>query len=339
MPMPRSTRWQNPSDFSIQPEGIVKTTSNQALGDACHVPVLLQEILEFFQPEPRMCIIDGTLGFGGHSERFLQAGARVIGVDQDPEALERAIERLSGFGHQFQGIRGNAASLDSLAKSHEAFPQQVDAMLFDLGVSSWQLDQAERGFSFQEDGPLDMRMDPDQTTTAADLVNQLSEEALADVLWTYGEERGSRGIAKALVARRQERSFETTLDLANVISRGGRRSGKIHPATRSFQALRIAVNRELDVLPEMLSHAVSLLKPGGKLAVISFHSLEDRIVKRFLRAHSQAMVDDPTWPEPRPNPDYHFDLPAKLIQATPEEASQNPRARSAKLRFAIRRAT
>ena len=180
--MPRSTRWQNPSDFSIQPEGIVKTTSNQALGDACHVPVLLQEILEFFQPEPRMCIIDGTLGFGGHSERFLQAGARVIGVDQDPEALERAIERLSGFGHQFQGIRGNAASLDSLAKSYEAFPQQVDAMLFDLGVSSWQLDQAERGFSFQEDGPLDMRMDPDQTTTAADLVNQLSEEALADVL-------------------------------------------------------------------------------------------------------------------------------------------------------------
>ena len=336
--MPRWTPWLNPSDSNIQSKGFVKTTSSQASDDACHVPVLLKEILEFFQPAPGMCLIDGTLGFGGHSERFLQAGAKVIGIDQDPEALERATKRLAGFGDQFQAFRGNAASLDSLAEAHESFPDQVDGILFDLGVSSWQLDQAERGFSFQADGPLDMRMDPDQTTTAADLVNQLSEEALADIFWTYGEERGSRGIAKALVARRQERPFETTLDLANVISRGGRRSGKIHPATRSFQALRIAVNRELDVLPEMLSHAVRLLKPGGKLAVISFHSLEDRIVKRFLRDHSQAMVDDPTWPEPRANPDYHFDLPTKLIQATPEEASQNPRARSAKLRFAIRRA-
>ena len=316
----------------------MQTTSSQASGDACHVPVLLQEILDFFQPSAGMCIVDGTLGFGGHSERFLQRGAHVIGIDQDPEALERAGQRLAGFGEQFQALRGNAASLDRLAETHDSFPNQVDAILFDLGVSSWQLDQAERGFSFQSDGPLDMRMDPDQATTAADLVNQQSEEALADILWTYGEERGSRGIAKALVARRQERPFETTLDLANVIARGGRRSGKIHPATRSFQALRIAVNRELDVLPEMLGHAVRLLKPGGKLAVISFHSLEDRIVKHFLRNHSQAMVDDPTWPEPRPNPEYDFDLPAKLIQAAPEEASRNPRARSAKLRFAIRRA-
>lgn len=336
--MPRSTPWQNRWASSVQPVGLVETTSSQASGDACHVPVLLEEILDFFQPLEGRCIVDGTLGFGGHSERFLQGGAQVIGVDQDPEALERAGQRLAGFGERFQAFRGNAASLDRLAEVHERFPHQVDAILFDLGVSSWQLDQAQRGFSFQSEGPLDMRMDPDQTTTAADLVNQLSEEALADLLWTYGEERGSRGIAKALVARREERPFETTLDLANVIARGGRRSGKIHPATRSFQALRIAVNRELDVLPEMLSHAVRLLKPGGKLAVISFHSLEDRIVKHFLRDRSQAMVDDPTWPEPRPNPDYHFDLPSKLIQATPEEASRNPRARSAKLRFAIRRA-
>ena len=183
-----------------------------------------------------------------------------------------------------------------------------------------------------------MRMNPDGGTTAADLVNSLGQEELANILWTYGEERGSRAVAKAIVARRHERPFETTRDLAEVISRWVRRSGKIHPATRSFQALRIAVNRELDVLPLMLNHAVKLLKPGGKLAVISFHSLEDRIVKRFLRAHSQPMVDDPTWPAPRPNPDYDFDLPHKLVQASPEECARNPRARSAKLRFAIRRA-
>lgn len=317
----------------------MESLTRSASGDACHVPVLLQEILDFFEPQAGLCVLDGTLGFGGHSERFLQHGAQVVGVDQDPEALERANTRLASFGDQFQSFRGNSASLPALAEADEAFPQQFDAMLFDLGVSSWQLDQPERGFSFQTDGPLDMRMDPSHTTTAADLVNQLDEEALADLIWTYGEERASRGIAKNIVARRAERPFETTLDLANVIARGGRRSGRIHPATRSFQALRIAVNRELDVLPEMLSHAVRFLKPGGKLAVISFHSLEDRIVKHFLREQSQAMLDDPTWPEPRANPNHHFDLPSKLIQATSEEASRNPRARSAKLRFAIRRAS
>jgi 16S rRNA (cytosine1402-N4)-methyltransferase len=310
----------------------------RAAGDAVHKPVLLDEILQFFAPEAGQTIIDGTLGFGGHSERILQAGANVIGVDQDREALERAIPRLESFGERFQPVRGNAEQLPSLLAQIPSAPHKVDAILFDLGVSSWQLDQVDRGFSFQTDGPLDMRMNPNGATTAADLVNTLDQEELANILFTFGEERGSRAVAKAIVERRQERPFETTLDLANVISRWVRRSGKIHPATRSFQALRIAVNRELDVLPTMLSHAVDLLNPGGKLAVISFHSLEDRIVKHFIRDHSKAMVDDPTWPAPRQNPDYHFDLPCKLIQASKEECVRNPRARSAKLRFAIRRA-
>lgn len=304
-------------------------------GDALHRPVLLEEILEFFAPEPSQWIVDGTLGFGGHSERFLELGAHVIGIDQDPEALERATARL-GHYERFYPLRGNAAEMPALMAHDARFPRQVDAILFDLGTSSWQLNQAERGFSFQADGPLDMRMNPAAETTAADLVNTLSEKDLAHLLWTYGEERASRAVARAVCRRRDERPFGRTRDLAEVVSRCVRRSGKIHPATRTFQALRIAVNRELEVLPEMLGHAVSLLKPGGKLAVISFHSLEDRIVKQFLRRHSAPTIDDPTWPEARPNPDYHFHLPGKLVQPSAAESARNPRARSAKLRFAVR---
>lgn len=304
--------------------------------DAVHAPVLLSEIVSFFGPAQGHWIIDGTLGFGGHSERFLQAGASVIGVDQDPEALQHARTRLRSYP-AFHPIRGNAAELPGLLREHPELPTQVEAILFDLGTSSWQLDQAERGFSFQADGPLDMRMDPDQPTDAADLVNSLDEVELSDLLWTYDEERASRRIAHAICERRRRRPFERTLDLAKTIARQVRRTGKIHPATRAFQALRIAVNRELEVLPLMLRHAISLLKPGGKLAVISFHSLEDRIVKRFLRQHSLAMLDDPTWPAPRPNPEYFFDLPSKLVRPTPKECQENPRSRSARLRLAIRR--
>jgi 16S rRNA (cytosine1402-N4)-methyltransferase len=304
--------------------------------DAIHRPVLLEEILAFFSPAPGQWILDGTLGFAGHTERFLQAGAEVIGVDQDPQALEHARARLRGTSH-FHPLRGNAADLPRLLSSDPALPSQVDAILFDLGTSSWQLDQAERGFSFRADGPLDMRMDPERDVSAADLVNTLGETELAELLWTYGEERASRRIARVLCQRRADRPFERTLDLAETIARLVKRPGKIHPATRTFQALRIAVNRELDVLPQMLTHATTLLKPGGKLAVISFHSLEDRIVKRFLRKHSTATLDDPTWPAPRPNPGHHFDLHGKLIQPGSDECQQNPRSRSAKLRCALRR--
>ncbi len=318
-------------------EGNRSGHSRSAEGDAVHVPVLLTEILEFFDPRPGQWIVDGTLGFGGHSERFLEAGAHVIGIDQDPEALRHASERLRRF-ERFHAIHGNASDMTALLQgAGKPWPEKLDAILFDLGTSSWQLDQAERGFSFQADGPLDMRMNSQAETTAADLVNHLEEKEIADLLWTYGEERASRAIARALCQRRRSQPFERTLDLAQTVAGCVRRSGKIHPATRTFQALRIAVNRELEVLPIMLNEAVHRLKPGGKLAVISFHSLEDRIVKRFLRQHSTPTVDDPTWPEPRPNPHYHFTLPRKLVPPSTEESSRNPRARSAKLRFAVRR--
>lgn len=306
-------------------------------GDRIHLPVLLDEILAFFAPAPGFWIIDGTLGFGGHSERFLERGASVIGVDQDPEALGMAQERLAVHGDHFHPLAGNASQLTNLLATHTNLPSQVDAILFDLGVSSWQLDQAHRGFSFQSEGPLDMRMDPSGTTTAADLVNGLEEAELAHLLWAFGEERASRRIARAIVNSRETQSLQTTKALADLVSRVSPKKSRIHPATRTFQALRIAVNRELEVLPEMLEQAMSLLKPGGKLAVISFHSLEDRIVKRFLRERSQAELDDPTWPSPKPNPHYQVDLPHKWLKATEEEAAHNPRARSAKLRVAIRR--
>ena len=324
------------SDPGRAPNPSTPGEGSGAHGDSVHRPVLLEEILRFFAPGPGQWILDGTLGFGGHSERFLQAGSSVVGIDQDPDALERANERLKAFQSRFYAIGGNSAELPGLLAGRDELPQLFDAMLFDLGVSSWQLDQPGRGFSFQADGPLDMRMDPAGEPTAADLVNELGEEELAKLLWAFGEERASRTLARAIVNRRRERPFRTTGDLAGLVSRLVRRTGKLHPATRTFQALRIAVNRELEVLPEMLSHAAALLKPGGKLAVISFHGLEDRIVKHYLRDRSREMVDDPTWPEARPNEERYFHLPGKLIQPAPEECAANPRARSARLRCAIR---
>ena len=298
---------------------------------------MADEIVNFLDPKPEQWIVDGTLGFGGHSERFLEAGAQVLGIDQDPQAFAHARERLARFGDRFQTAHGNSSELLALLEASPVVPQLVDGVLFDLGVSSWQIDQPERGFSFQKDGPLDMRMNPDAVQTAADLVNDLPEADLRSIIWEYGEERAGRGIAKAIVARRVERPFERTADLAEVVASRVRGRSRIHPATRTFQALRIAVNRELEVLPIMLSQAVAALKPGGKLAVISFHSLEDRLVKTFMRQRSLVMLDDPTWPEPRPNAEYHLDLPVRLVKPTPEESQRNPRARSARLRFAIKR--
>ena len=299
---------------------------------------MVEEIVRFLDPQPEQWIIDGTLGFGGHSECFLDAGAQVLGIDQDPEAFARAQERLGRFGKRFQMAHGNSSQLTKLLAESLNVPAAVDGVLFDLGVSSWQLDQAERGFSFQQDGPLDMRMNPNATQTAADLVNQLPEADLRTIFWEYGKERAGRGVAEAIVLRREERPFERTIDLAAVVAGRVHRRSRIHPATRTFQALRIAVNRELEVLPEMLSQAVDVIKPGGKIAVISFHSLEDRIVKTFLRQRSLVQLDDPTWPEPRVNPEYQLDLPVRLVKPTEEESKRNPRARSARLRFAVKRA-
>ena len=225
--------------------------------------------------------------------------------------------------------------LAAVAAAHNF--SEVDAILLDLGVSSFQLDQAERGFSLMQPGPLDMRFDPEQFPSAADIVNEWPERELADLIYQFGEERHSRRIARYLI---QNRPITTTQQLAEVVSRasGGRRGERIHPATRTFQALRIAVNRELEVLEQGLTQLTAVLKPGGVFALISFHSLEDRIVKDFFKSHSQESIDRPEWAAPRPNPDYLFTrVTRKPVVASEAEQRRNPRSRSAKLRVVQRR--
>lgn len=300
-----------------------------------HCPVLLNEVLAWLEPGPDKSIFDGTLGGGGHSEAFLKAGARVIACDQDLEAIAFATARLASFGARFRAAHANFSSMEQILV--EAGESRVDGILLDLGVSSRHLDSPERGFSFQNDGPLDMRMNAAAGRTAADWVNETDEAELARVFWEYGEERASRRIARAIVERRAEQAFTRTSELAEAVEAVQPRGGAKHPATRVFQALRIAVNGELACLANALGKVASCLKPGGVLAVISFHSLEDRIVKQFLRRHSEKALDRPEWPEPRPNPECFFKLPIrKPIIAAPEEQRANPRARSAKLRVAIR---
>jgi 16S rRNA (cytosine1402-N4)-methyltransferase len=278
-------------------------------------------------------VIDGTLGGGGHSEVFLQAGATVLGIDRDPEALAHARARLAAFGGRFSTWEGNFSQLGEIPAIREG--RKADGLLLDLGVSSRQLDSAARGFSFMREGPLDMRMGPSSPRTAADVVNGWSEADLARIFFEFGEEPRARRIASAIVKQRAVRKFETTLELAACIESAVGRHGRTHPATRAFQAIRMAVNEELESLAAALAAAPGVLKPGGRLLVITFHSLEDRMVKRFLRHRSTAFLDEPGWPEPRPNPDFQFELLArKAIVPGAGEISRNPRARSAKLRVA-----
>ena len=315
-----------------------KSASNEALSSSLesefyHEPVLVQEVIDALQPKEGLQFLDGTLGGGGHSERLLQAGASVVGMDRDSDALAYAGKRLAVYGDRFRAAKGNFCEMDSVVPT-----ASLDGVLLDLGVSSWQIDQGERGFSFQKDGPLDMRMNRDEGETAADLVNFRAEEELSRIIWEFGEEKASRKIASAIVQQRQVEPFTTTLQLADFIQKllGGR--GRKHPATRTFQALRMAVNTELESVAVGLEAAQKVLKPGGVLAVITFHSLEDRLVKRFLRSRSEKFLDRPEWPEPRPNPELAFDLLSrKAIAGTVEEVAQNTRARSAKLRIAKRR--
>lgn len=300
--------------------------------DYYHTPVLLKEVLALLAPRAGQTYVDGTLGGGGHAAALLEAGAQVIGLDQDADALEFAKENsLHRFGSRFQPVRANFERLSAVLDELNA--PQVDGVLLDLGVSSWQLDAAERGFSFQREGPLDMRMDRSQGVTAADLVNTMPAAELARIFYQYGEEPHARRIAARLVSGRTARPFETTMQLALAVEEVVPRRGRIHPATRIFQALRIAVNRELEALESVLRQAAERVRPGGKIAVISFHSLEDRIVKDFFKLRSTAELDRPEWPEPRPNPDYQFHaLTRKPVIADAEEQQSNPRSRSAKLR-------
>ncbi|MFK7912072.1 MAG: 16S rRNA (cytosine(1402)-N(4))-methyltransferase RsmH [Akkermansiaceae bacterium] len=296
-----------------------------------HTPVLLDEVLHYLAPQSGKTIVDGTLGGGGHTEAMLEKGSCVIGVDQDEQALEHAGNRLAKFGDRFTALRGNFSLLPSLLS--DAGFGKIDGLLVDIGVSSWQLDEAGRGFSFGKEGPLDMRMDRSAPLTAADLVNQSPEDELKRVFREYGEERAAGKLARKICERREEKAFTTTTDLADFISSISPRGGKIHPATRVFQALRIAVNDELGVLQKFLGNAAGLLNSGGRLAVITFHSLEDRIVKQFFRHASQSHIDRKEWPEPRPNPDFQFKLLTKRpVIATAEEIQNNKRSRSAKLR-------
>ena len=302
-----------------------------------HKTVLLEETVSAALPAGvnSPLIVDGTFGGGGHTRLLLERGARVIGIDRDPEALAQGEDLLARYPDQLRLVQSNFARVATVLR--ELGEPAVDGLLVDLGVSSHQLDAAERGFSFQRSGPLDMRMGPDAERTAADLVNELPEEELARILFVYGEEKASRRIASKICQRRLEEPFTETLELANLISSCVRKVGRAHPATRSFQALRIAVNGELDAVEQLLEDSASVIRPGGRLAVITFHSLEDRLVKHFLRERSVETVDRPEWPAPVPNPKKQFDLVSrKSIVACADELDVNPRSRSARLRVAQR---
>jgi len=306
-----------------------------------HVPVLLAEVVELLAPRPGALFVDGTLGGGGHSEALLERltpGGRLFGIDRDPQATESTGQRLARFGDAFRALRGNHTDLARLLREQDVFA--VDGILLDLGFSSVQLDDPARGFSFRADGPLDMRMDPTEGTTAAELLAGTSELALRRMLRTFGEERRANAIARAIVRRRESRPFDRTRDLAELVERTlgpGARRYRIHPATRTFQALRIVVNGEVEGLEELVAEAVSMLRRGGRLAVISYHSLEDRAVKNALRALAHRCTCPPGMPICGcDREDLVRLVTSKPIRPSDEEVERNPRSRSAKLRVGER---
>ncbi len=281
-----------------------------------HTPVLLSETIQFLDPQPGGRFIDATVGAGGHSSAILERTApdgKLLVIDQDESALSGAKEMLASFGSRVVFVHSNFRSLRAVAEAHGFMDS--DGVLADIGVSSMMVDEPERGFSFMREGPLDMRMDRTQALTAADVVNTYAEKEIADILYAFGEERRSRPIARSIV---RSRPLSTTTDLVRAIERvsGGPRYGQIHPATRTFQALRIFVNDELKSLEGFLDESASVVRPGGRVVVITFHSLEDRIVKQKFRASGIAGRA----------------LTKKVVTAGEEEVRGNPRARSAKLR-------
>jgi 16S rRNA (cytosine1402-N4)-methyltransferase len=300
---------------------------------ASHQPVLYHEIIHALQPKNAGQYVDGTVGAGGHARGILEAckpDGRLLGLDVDPQALALARETLAPYGQRAHLLQ---ASYDSLTRTlRDISWNEVDGILLDLGLSSMQLDTPERGFSFQQDAPLDMRFDPASPTSAADLVNTLPQDELADLIYRYGEERASRRIAKAIV---NARPLQTTRQLAAVIESVSPRRGRVHPATQTFQALRIAVNEELDRVEDVLPQAVAALKSGGRLAIISFHSLEDRIVKEYFRRESKDCICPPRQPVCTCEHKATLkEISRKPIIPGEAEIAANPRARSAKLRIA-----
>ena len=296
-----------------------------------HVPVLLDEVLAALSPLSDKRIVDGTFGAGGYSRALLEGGAIVVAIDRDPSVKPFADALMAEFEGRLTFVPGTFSELDSLAAEHGP----IDGVVLDIGVSSMQLDQAERGFSFMRDGPLDMRMSG-AGESAADLVNTLDAEPLANLLYAFGEERKSRRIAQFIVAARETAPIQTTLELAKIIEKAiGRKPGDAHPATRSFQALRIAVNAEFDQLVEALFAAERLLNEGGKLAVVTFHSLEDRIVKRFFDPEKGGPAQSRHLPQVQTEARRWANV-AKARKAGEAELGRNPRARSAILRAASR---
>ncbi|MGC8777253.1 MAG: 16S rRNA (cytosine(1402)-N(4))-methyltransferase RsmH [Candidatus Caldatribacteriaceae bacterium] len=285
-----------------------------------HRPVMVEEVCCWLITNPLGIYVDATLGCGGHALailRQLQKGGKLIGIDRDPEALRKAGEVLREFTERVILVHSPFSSMSEVLGSLGV--SEVSGILFDLGVSSLHLDQAERGFSFEKDGPLDMRMDTTQKMNASWVVNHFSERELADLIYQYGEERYARRIARAIVEKRKEEFINSTRQLAQIVEMVVPRREKIHPATRTFMALRIFVNRELEELTLVLSQVPRLLERGGRVAILSYHSLEDRIVKRFLKDCSELMA-----------------CTKKPLRPSREEITRNPRARSARLRVAER---
>jgi 16S rRNA (cytosine1402-N4)-methyltransferase len=306
------------------------------MSDARHIPVLLAEVLDALDVAPGKSFIDATFGAGGYTRAILDRGGAVLALDRDPTAIAAGQSLVAAHPGRLKLAQTRFSLMEQAAGATERF----DGIALDIGVSSMQFDEAERGFSFRFDGPLDMRMSR-TGRSAADIVNTLEEAELADLIYLYGEERASRRIARALCVERKAAPILTTLRLADIVARANPgRPQDIHPATRTFQALRIAVNDELDELTRALEAAERLLKPGGRLAVVTFHSLEDRIAKKFFaersgrgRAPSRLLPGEIAPPEPT------FALHGpQPVAAGAEEARKNPRARSAKLRWAERRA-
>lgn len=287
-----------------------------------HQPVLVREVIAGLEPTRGDVVVDGTVGAGGHAEAILPRilpGGRLIGIDQDAEAIARARARLAPFAEAVTLVQANARELQTTLD--QLGVAQADRLLFDLGLSSDQLDEAGRGFSFLQEGPLDMRMDRRQPATAGQLVNRLPERELAMIIQRFGEERHARRIARSIVRARQRRPIRTTIELSRVVAEASPwPRARLHPATRTFQALRIAVNHELESLEAALPQAVERLRPGGRIAVISFHSLEDRVVKRTFRVYAK---------------EHRLKLVTKRpLGPSAEEVAANPRARSARLRIA-----
>jgi len=303
---------------------VVSEISRETMKEACHYPVMYREVLELLDVEKRKVVVDCTAGIGSHSYKLLEAMGKegfLIGIDRDQNSLNVANARLEPFKGRFSLVRDNFVNLDKILGDLDI--EKVDAFLFDLGISTYQLSDSARGFSFLEEGPLDMRMDKDSFLSAYDLVNNLSEVELGNIFKKFGEERYSRRVAHFLVGVRKDKPISTTSQLRDLIIQaipGKARGGRIHPATRIFQALRIAVNRELETIGAALSCAVSHLGRGGRIGVISFHSLEDRIVKHLYKDYSAKNI-------------------LKIINRKPfipteEERGENRPSRSAKLRVA-----